>query len=132
MSDERPTGRDVAASRTNRREGAQNEWIPRDDIYELLASARRREIVAFLATRPGDTVHFDDLVAVVVAAECPDSGPGTHRGRITADVYHVHLPKLDGAGVVSYDPEAETVEYHGSERLESLLVASESPSGVHG
>jgi|AntRauMinimDraft_4_1070384.scaffolds.fasta_scaffold00019_73 hypothetical protein len=132
MSDESPTEWDTTVSRITNQDRPQQGEIPRDELFDLLASARRREIVSFLATRPGDAVHFEDLVAVVAASECPGSGPGTHRGRVTTDVYHVHLPKLDDAGVLSYDPEAETVEYQGSERLELLLAASEDVGRVDG
>jgi DNA-binding transcriptional ArsR family regulator len=130
MNDERPTGWDTVVSRTNRQDRSHQGDIPRDELFELLASARRREIVAFLARHSGDTVQFENLIAVVAEGEDPDSGPATHRGRVTTDVHHVHLPKLEHAEVLSYDPEAEIVEYHGSERLESLLAASEDAGGV--
>jgi len=86
--------------------------------------------VSFLATRPGITVDFDDLVAVVVESECPDSGPGTHRQRVATNLHHVHLPKLADAGLLFYGLEEGTVEYHGSERLESFLGPTETGDGA--
>ena len=131
MSDDSPTERDTTVSRDDSHRSPREGEIPRDELYRLLASERRRAVVSFLASRTDDMVPLDDVVAVVVESECPDSGPGTHRERVTTELHHVHLPKLDDAGVVFYDDEDWTVEYHGSKRLESLLAATEGSDGVN-
>lgn len=107
----------------------QQEQISIDDLHRLLASERRRLLLSYLTTRSGDPVSRDDLVAVVVESEYPDPGAETHRVRVETDVHHVHLPKLADAGAVDYDPVAETVKYHGSEKLETLLATSNEIEG---
>lgn len=45
---------------------------------------------------------------------------------LTASLYHVHIPKLVGAGVVEYDPGRDTVRPTGSSRrIERILVLTE-------
>lgn len=132
MSNERPTEWDTDVSRTDSEDRPQHGDIPRDDLFELLASERRRAVVSYLATGPADAAQLEELVAVLVANECPGSGPGTHRERVSTAIHHVHLPKLERVGVLSYDPRSGAVHYHGSERLEALLAASDDVADEDG
>jgi len=125
MSDESPTEREPSVPGPDGHQHSRRGEIPRGERHRLLAIPRRRTVVSFLASRPDGEIPLDDLVAVVAECERPSSGPGTHRERVTTDLHHVHLPKLEGAGVLFYDLDDLTVEYHGSERLESLLAATE-------
>ncbi|WP_232702358.1 DUF7344 domain-containing protein [Halobacterium wangiae] len=131
MSDDSPTGRDTPVSPVSGQSQPQDGDIPIDELHRLLASARRRTVVSYLAAHPRGAVPFDELLAIAVESEYPTTGPRTHRVRVTTDLHHVHLPKLDAAGVVTYDPVAGTVEYHESATLESLLAASEAADKRH-
>lgn len=103
-----------------------------DELYDLLACARRRTMLSYLAPFPGTPVPLDELVGVVAENEPPDPGPASHRLRIETDLYHVQLPKLTDASVVTFDPAAETVEYEGVARLEALLDAGSAADGDEG
>jgi len=40
--------------------------------------------------------------------------------RVTIELYHVHLPKLDDAGLVSFDDEMQAVAYEGHPIVERV------------
>ena len=54
------------------------------------------------ATDGGRTPNEDDPTDRSVA--------GDRRKRIAIELYHLHLPKLDEAGLVSFDPASKLVE----------------------
>jgi DNA-binding transcriptional ArsR family regulator len=91
------------------------ETISTDRTLQLLADEQRRELLRFLIETDKDVVTVDDLVA---AAAGPDPAE-TQRTRI--EIHHVHLPKLDDAGVVDYDPEHGLIRYRSAESIEQLL-----------
>lgn len=129
MPDDQYSTGNNASSPTEEGYSSQQEQISLDDVHRLLASERRRLILSYLITRPNEPVPRDDLIDVVVENEYPDPGPATHRVRVESDVHHVHLPNLADAGVLDYDPVAETVQYTGSERIETLLASSNKTEG---
>ncbi|MCY4732799.1 hypothetical protein KY092_19880 [Natronomonas gomsonensis] len=49
--------------------------------------------------------------------------PGVHRQTppFTAGVGDTHLPLLQEAGVIEYDPQRETIRYHATDIVEELL-----------
>lgn len=84
---------------------------------ELLASARRRAVLRYLAGRPGDLVSVADLADRLASGE-----PTASRREVATSLHHVHLPKLADAGVIRYDPERWRVEYVPHDDLEDLLA----------
>lgn len=92
------------------------------EINRLLSAPRRRLILSFLSTHD-DAVGRDRLVDLIAERERPDPGPEPHRRRIDVALHHVHLPQLADAGLIAYDPVAETVRYSGSDVVETLLEA---------
>lgn len=76
------------------------------DIFSLLAADRRRNILHYLAQRPG-SVPLGELAEQVAVWE--DDPTYDQYERILTSFHHQHLPKLVEAGVVEYDVEAETV-----------------------
>ncbi|WP_254280386.1 DUF7344 domain-containing protein [Haloarcula marina] len=92
-----------------------------DQTLSLLASARRRTVVAVLAEAADTTHTLDSLAARVAEREAVDGGEDVPTHRVTADLHHVHLPKLDAAGVLEYDSDQRTVVARETARLESLL-----------
>ena len=95
------------------------------DVIGALADPLRRQTVSVLADRD-PPVSLLELAAAVYRAESAgeaatdggaspgdtpsDDGPaGDREQRVAAALYHVHLPKLDDAGVVSFDPESKEV-----------------------
>ncbi|WP_435181695.1 DUF7344 domain-containing protein [Halorussus sp. AFM4] len=105
-----------------------------DDVAEHVA---RRERAADSAGDPwtDDTdVEAEDGTAddEVGAARREGSGPDRerHRRRVAVTLHHNHLPRLDAAAVLDYDPRSRTVRYWGDDRVSTvlgLLEASEGP-----
>ena len=98
---------------------------------EALAHPRRRETLTVLAdleapvplSELATAVDEVDPEGVVVGEPATDGGttpggdaPGARpdssddRKRIELDLYHRHLPKLEAAGLVRFDPAAKVVE----------------------
>jgi hypothetical protein len=98
-----------------------------DTVFALLRNPQRRNVVSLLADTPFP-VSLEDLAAAVVTWESEAHGDETALGQADqiprdgagnvpsakADaaavrLHHVHLPKLDDTGVLTYDAEAKTV-----------------------
>jgi len=80
------------------RNGRGPRTITLDRLFTVLSAAPRRRIVtALLDDRSRDV---DGLVVAVDPEE---------RSRTMVSLHHVHLPRLDDAGVVEWDPDAGTV-----------------------
>lgn len=123
MNDDQNRDTDVDSSCDSSGYTPQTGQITLDELHSSLASERRRLVLSYLVTHSEVALSIDDLVDVVVGCETPHVGPQSQRSRIEIDLYHVHLPKLADAGVIDYDPVAETAQYVGSEQLDSLLTA---------
>jgi len=72
-------------------------------LHRILSNADRRVLMAELADE-GATPTLADLVDIVV--EDP-SAKARKRSRI--ELHHVHLPMLEDAGVLRYDPDEQRV-----------------------
>ena len=77
---------------------------------ELLADDRRRTTLAALATL-GAPVEVDDIARAVAKREAEFD----HRDReslrqLVVSLHHRHLPKIDAAGLIDYDPDRNRVE----------------------
>ncbi|WP_226022889.1 DUF7344 domain-containing protein [Halomicrobium salinisoli] len=80
-----------------------------DDVVAGLADQRRRDALVVLESE-GELSR--DRLAEVLAARDPDE--------LALQLHHVHLPKLDDAGLVDYDPDAGTVAYRGHPALPAV------------
>ncbi|MFB6130573.1 MAG: hypothetical protein ABEJ28_07110 [Salinigranum sp.] len=83
----------------------------------LFADRRRRELLAELIDR-GEPMGVEELALVLRAnasgtPEEADAGCVAGADEVRVSLHHVHLPKLDAAGVVDYDHERGTVTYRG-------------------
>lgn len=78
--------------------------------HRLLASARRKLTLEILdeTTAP---IDLDELAARLFARETGADGDETAVERVAIALHHVHLPKLDSAGVLRYDPRSHLVEF---------------------
>ncbi len=82
-----------------------------DDLFAVLGDARRRTVLKVLA---GNQTGTDvESLATRVAARESDAAEATPSESTVRDVHvtlhHVHLPKLDDAGLVDHDRGAGTV-----------------------
>jgi DNA-binding transcriptional ArsR family regulator len=84
-----------------------------DAGVEVLSDRRRREILSVL-TDGADQLDLEELARRIVTEERAGSGSDDlDVDEVRVVLHHVHLPKLDGADVVDYDPERRTVVYQG-------------------
>lgn len=91
---------------------------PRPDVaYDLLAHPRRRQLLAHLrASERTDRVFLDTLAADLTAAGDVEPTP---QDELAVELHHNHLPKLDAAGLIRYDPTIRMVEFAGRSECES-------------
>lgn len=81
-----------------------------DELYRMLADARRRRVLWFLLEHPRTTM--EELADVVVGWRASTGavvGPDDRR-EIAVSLHHVHLPLLDQAGLLCYDHGSGAVE----------------------
>jgi hypothetical protein len=83
-----------------------------DTVFRLLADEHRREVCLFLSSAT-ETVHKLSALAEAVA---PDVDQDARR--LAIGLHHQHLPKLDRAGLLDYDPRSRTVRYRGQPCIE--------------
>lgn len=93
--------------------------------HDLLSSERRRRALDALAGR-STTVDLETL-ATEVAARAAEAGAvgGESTDRVALTLHHAHLPRLDDAGVVDYDPERRRID------PDTLLVESLTTGNAH-
>ncbi|MFD1562227.1 hypothetical protein ACFR99_01410 [Haloarchaeobius amylolyticus] len=99
-----------------------------DEIYHLLQTQRRRDVLRYLQTADG-RVRLRELAEQVAAWEQEttiDELRSDERQRVYISLYQSHLPKLDNHGVVDYDKDRGWVE--PTPRAERLYPYLEPPS----
>lgn len=88
--------------------------LTESERHDLLASARRRTLLAVLADADG-TVGVEELARTVADREPADAGTrGDGATDVQVALHHVHLPKLDQADLVEYDWDAMQVRPDGA------------------
>ena len=115
-----------------------------DDPVGVMAVERHRRIRAILAAHL-DPLPLNRLAALVAAHESPrlthplpDSSPTDSPSTLTAPpkaavtamldaLHHVHLPALEAAGLVVYDPEAGTVDASSAPDSDDMWQPPEFP-----
>jgi len=87
-----------------------------DRVFDLLESPRRRHVLSYLRCRDRE-VHVDELAAAVTARENDVDPADVDEDRlrqVQLSLHHVHLPKLESAGLVQRSQGDErTVELVG-------------------
>lgn len=75
--------------------------------HAVLASKRRRIVLEVLEDRRLP-VTLEDIASAV--AELEGDAEEDIDGRIAISLFHNHLPRMDAAGVLDFDPDAQRVE----------------------
>lgn len=90
-------------------DGERNLDDPAERLRAALAHRDRRAVLRALADRP-DSVHVTDLARDVVERSAAGGAvPDREAVDVCLQLPHVHLPKLDDAGLVSFDAGAKVV-----------------------
>ncbi|ARS90872.1 DUF7344 domain-containing protein [Natrarchaeobaculum aegyptiacum] len=111
-----------------------------DLVFDLLSNRRRRYALYLLYDQPDGVATIDEVTDHVTCLETRELGTGAgagagtetgtgHTGETTADrkreiqveLQHVHLPKLEDAGILEIDHRSETLRYWTQPTLEEWL-----------
>lgn len=86
------------------------------ECHELLASECRQALLEWLAAASDRRHTLESLASAVSSSDDMDQFQA-----VSLSLHHVHLPKLDEADVLDYDPNSKTVEYREAPRVERLV-----------
>lgn len=101
----------------------QNQIRP-DELIDVMRHRRRRQVVAYLQS--ADTAVFDrDGIARAIAGPERESTARADDtlSQITLVLHHQHLPKMEQAGLIDYDPDDGTVRRRWEPDREGGVVA---------
>lgn len=85
-----------------------------DEVFELLADWRRRAVCRYFVTTGSSSAHVDTVARRIDG----DDVEGAEIGAVRTELVEEHLPRLDEAGVVDFDPRTDFVKYWGHSTLE--------------
>lgn len=94
-----------------------------DELFELLRPARRRQLLYYLQDLERGETTLERAVRAVSAFDSSTDPPGNvpRRQAVRVSLAHIHLPRLDAAGVVEYDHRSGSVRYEGDANLDAWL-----------
>ena len=90
-------------------------------VLRLLAPERRRAVMRALMEEPNATHRVDDIVNAIQETYEDVSESTSNQTYLRSSLHHTHLPKLDDAEVVEYDPGDGTVQYRGDPLIEQWV-----------
>lgn len=107
-------------------------------VFDLLSNNRRRYALYYLNDQPDGVASVEALTENVftierttetpegtLASSASDIGPAgdpeDQQTGIRTELQHVHLPKLEDAGILEHDQRSETVRYWSQPSLEEWL-----------
>lgn len=85
----------------------ENADLSPDALFTILSDGRRRYALRYLSQKVG-AVSLTDLAEQIAIWE--ETLTQDRFERVLTGLYHVHVPKLEEAGLVRYDARQETVE----------------------
>lgn len=92
--------------------------IPAHDILDALAHRRRRCVCEVLAAADRKFLPLSEVTEQVVAS--PEGRTDEATETVKIKLHHVHLPKLDEAGLLEYDHETNAVYYERDPVVEAI------------
>ena len=96
-------------------------------IFDLLSNRCRRYALYYLYDQPDGVATIEDVADHVVALETQDDSANSEASvdervrSVRIELQHVHLPKLEDAGIIELDRRSETVRYWTQPSLEEWL-----------
>ncbi|GAA0549433.1 hypothetical protein ABNG02_07740 [Halorubrum ejinorense] len=107
-----------------------NDVLPAEQVYAILANERRRHAIEQLRLT-GGTVSVNELSTLVARHETGESPPPKRsRESVYTSLVQTHLPKLEAAGVVTYDRGSRTIELSRRARDLGLYTEVLAPGGA--
>lgn len=105
--------------------------LSKDELFHLLQNQRRRQVLVFLQDAEGET-NMRDISEQVAAWENDttiDALDSNERQRVYIALYQSHLPKLDDAGVLTYNQQRGIVSRTAlADQLDAYLNIEPSAS----
>lgn len=96
--------------------------IDADTACRALAAAERRATIDFLLANSAGVVKFEALARhIETRQKGGGADPSTNTdalGVIVLELLHQHLPQLEAAGLIDFDPRSETIA--ATDEIESL------------
>jgi len=107
-----------------------NDMLPAEQVYKILANERRRHALEQLQST-GGTVSVNELSTDVAGYETGENPPPKRtRESVYTSLVQTHLPKLEAAGVITYDRECQTIELSRRARDMRLYTEILAPGGA--
>lgn len=124
-------GRPPAIHGTVAAEGSASDELPLDAVYHLLQNERRRGVISYLDDHEAPVTRSEvaEQVAAWENGTDVDGIDSQERKRVYIALHQIHLPKLDDAGVLEYDPDRGTITPRPL--LEQVNEIIETTSGVN-
>lgn len=88
---------------------AEMEPVPRDLLSEVVADEERCEAIEYLVMQTG-AVTLDDLAGFIATTPVSAEGPSQSQEQTMIQFHHIHLPKMDDAGLLDYDSDNHLIE----------------------
>ena len=93
-------------------------------MLTLVADRHRRQILHYMIENGGTVFERDELIAFLGDQTAT---PQQHlNDTLAVDLHHIHLPRLDEAGVIEYNSHDGTIQYHHVEQIKQLLAFIEA------
>lgn len=107
----------------------ERDSLSEGEIFDLLSNSRRRSVLRHLE-REGEPTQLQRLAELIAAHE-NDKTVGRltdrERKRVYVSLYQTHVPAMEEAGVIEYDPESGRIRpTAAAARLRSHLSEGES------
>lgn len=90
----------------------QQSKLPIEEVYHLLSSDRRRQVISLL-DGVGQRAEVGDLatqVALIEEGSRDDEADSQVRKRVYVSLVQCHLPKMDDYGLIEYDHDRKEVQ----------------------
>lgn len=94
-----------------------------DASLRLVSDRQRRRILRRLRDDPTGTTTLEDLLDDLSDGGAAPTADPPDRDRLSIQLIHSHLPKLNDHGVIDYDRDDEVIRYRPDEGVETVLDA---------
>lgn len=92
-----------------------------DQVFDVLANRQRRFALYYLRECSEGVASIEEVADHVVALEDDPRPVEDHREAILTALQHVHLPKLQDAGILEFDSRSEMIRYWSQPSLDEWL-----------